>query len=146
MRDHRKIFSLPFPNVQYVSLILCALIATSTTAQEQDQSTVIYDTAYFEQYNPVTLADMIRNIPGGTSILSGGGGPGNNNYRGFGSSDMQVLIDGRRMSGKVNNMTTNLTRIQAAHVERIELIRGNAEGLDIRNEGTIYNVILRAGD
>jgi len=121
-------------------------VATSAAAQEQDQSTVIYDTAYFEQYNPVTLADMIRNIPGGTSILSGGGGSGNNNNRGFGSSDTQVLIDGRRMSGKVNNMTTNLTRIQAAQVERIELIRGNAEGLDIRNEGILYNVILREGE
>lgn len=132
--------------MRFVSLILCVLAVTSAAAQEQDQSTVIYDTTYFEQFNPVTLADMIRNIPGGTSILSGGGGgQGNNNSRGFGSSDTQVLIDGRRMSGKANNMTTNLTRIQAVQVERIELIRGNAEGLDIRNDGTIYNVILREG-
>jgi outer membrane receptor for ferrienterochelin and colicins len=130
--------------MQFVSLILCVLIATSVAAQEQDQSTVIYDRAYFEQFSPVSLGDMIRNIPGGASVLSGGGS-GNNNNRGFGSSDVQVLIDGRRMSGKVNNMTTNLSRVQAAQVERIELIRGNAEGLDIRNEGIIYNVILREG-
>ena len=78
-------------------------------------------------------------------MLGGGGGGGNNNNRGFGSNDVQILIDGRRMSGKANNMTTNLSRIQAAQVERIELIRGNAEGLDIRNEGIIYNVILREG-
>ena len=145
MRDHRKVFSLSFSIVKYVSLLLCALIATSVAAQEQDQSTVIYDAAYFEQFSPVTLGDMIRNIPGSASILSGGGS-GNNNNRGFGSSDVQVLIDGRRMSGKVNNMTTTLARIQAAQVERIELIRGNAEGLDIRNEGIIYNVILREGE
>ncbi len=53
MRDHRKDFSLPFSIIKYVSLILCAPIATPAAAQEQDQSTVIYDTAYFEQFNPV---------------------------------------------------------------------------------------------
>jgi len=129
-----------------VLLILCAFIVNSVAAQEQDQSAVIYDTAYFEQYSPVSLGDMIRNIPGGASILGRGrGGPGGNNTRGFGSSDVQVLIDGRRISGKVNNMSTALARIQAGQVDRIELIRGNAEGLDIRNEGIIYNVILREG-
>ena len=145
MQAHKKSFSPRFSIMRFASLILCVVAVTSASAQEQDQSTVIYDATYFEQYNPVTLADMIRTIPGGTAILSGGGGQGNNNSRGFGSSDTQVLIDGRRMSGKVNNMTTNLTRIQAVQVERIELIRGNAEGLDIRNDGTIFNVILREG-
>lgn len=142
MRNYRKEFKQPFSIPKYVYPILWALIATSATAQEQNQSTVIYDTAYFTQYSPVTLGDMILNIPGGASVLSGGGG----NSRGFGSSDVQVLIDGRRMSGKANNMTTTLARFQAVQVERIELIRGNAEGLDIRNEGIIYNVILREGE
>ena len=86
---------------------------------------------------------MIRNIPGGASVLGSSGG--NNNERGFGANDVQILINGRRMSGKANNMVTNLSRVQAAQVDRIELIRGNAEGLDIRNEGIIYNVILRDG-
>ena len=129
--------------VRSVLLSACALVATSTPAQEQEQSTVIYDAAYFAQFNPVTLEDMIRNIPGGTAVLRSGGG--NNNERGFGANDVQILINGRRMSGKANNMITNLTRVQAAQVERIELIRGNAEGMDIRNEGIIYNVILREG-
>ncbi|MCS5579683.1 MAG: TonB-dependent receptor, partial [Gammaproteobacteria bacterium] len=121
----------------------CILFPVS--AQEQDDSTVIYEASYFTQYNPVTLSDMIRNIPGGQTILRRRGGTGSRNYRGFGSSDAQVLINGRRMSGKINNMSTALARVQAAQVERIELIRGNAEGLDIRNEGIIYNVILQEG-
>ena len=132
------------PAIRSVLLCACALIAIPVSAQEQDQTTFIYDAIYFEQFNPVTLEDMFRNIPGGASVLGGGGG--NNNNRGFGSSDVQILIDGRRMSGKANNMTTNLARVQAAQVERIELLRGNAEGLDIRNEGIIYNVILREGE
>jgi len=119
--------------------------ALNAVAQEQDDSTIIYESSYFAQYNAVTLTDMIRNIPGGEAILRRGGGQGGSNNRGFGASDAQVLINGRRMSGKINNMPTALARIQAAQVERIELIRGNAEGLDIRNEGIIYNVILQEG-
>ncbi len=145
MCDQVNLFSLRPLMAVSTCFIFYLVVANSVIAQEQDQSTVIYDTSYFEQYSPVTLSDMIRNIPGGGSILSGGRGPGGNGNRGFGSSDVQVLIDGRRMSGKVNNMTTSLARIQAVQVERIELIRGNAEGLDIRNEGIIYNVILREG-
>jgi hypothetical protein len=120
----------------------CTLVAASVSAQDLDQSAVVYDATYFEQFNAVTLEDMIRNIPGGTSVLRSGGG---GNERGFGANDVQILIGGRRMSGKANNMITNLSRVQAAQVERIELIRSNAEGLDIRNEGIIYNVILREG-
>lgn len=140
-----NIFSARFLAIRSLALILGAALATGVTAQEQGQSTGIYESTYFEQYGPVILEDMIRNIPGGASTLGGGGGPAGNNNRGFGASDQQVLIDGRRMSGKTNNMSTALARIQAAQVERIELIRENAEGLDIRNEGIIYNVILREG-
>lgn len=145
MGDQNNSFLQSFSGVRCVFLCACAFIATSVPAQDLDQSTVIYDATYFEQFNPVTLEDMIRNIPGGTAVLRGGGGGGNNNNRGFGANDVQILIDGRRMSGKANNMVTNLSRVQAAQVDRIELIRGNAEGLDIRNEGIIYNVILREG-
>ena len=115
----------------------------SLAAQEQEQSTIIYDSIYFGQFNPVSLEDMIRNIPGGVSLLDDLRRQGDN--RGFGSSDVPILIDGRRMSGKANDMTTTLARIQASQVERVELIRGNAKGLDIRNEGILYNVVLRAG-
>ena len=143
MGDQNNALLQPLSVMRVVLLCACAFVAAPISAQDQDQSTVIYDAAYFEQFNPVTLEDMIFNIPGGTAVLRSGGG--NNNERGFGANDVQILINGRRMSGKANNMITNLTRIQAAQVERIELIRGNAEGLDIRNEGIIYNVILREG-
>ena len=124
-------------------LVLAAtLLGSPAFSQEQESSTVIYDTEYFTQFNAVSLADMIRNIPGGLSVLGGNGG-GNNNTRGLGANDTPILIDGRRMAGKSNDMSTMLARILASQVERIELIRGNAQGLDIRNEGIIFNVVLR---
>ena len=112
-------------------------------AQEQENSTVKYGQSYFTQYKPVTLQDMIRNIPGGTTILNSLKHRGSG--RGFGSSGAQILINGKRMSGKSNDMGKNITRIQASQVDYIELIRGNAEGLDIRNEGILINVTLKKG-
>ena len=121
MHDHSHIFPAGCPHINSVSWILwvsilSVSIVTSVAAQEQDQSTVIYDMAYFSQYSPVTLTDMIRNIPGGASILGCRRGSRGNNNRGFGSSDVQVLFDGRRLSGKVNNLSAALPRFQPASV------------------------------
>ena len=145
MSVNKLISSLPFLSSRASFLVLLLGLSLPLTAQEQNVSTVIYESSYFAQYNAVSLTDMIRNIPGGETILRRGGGQRGNNNRGFGAAAAQVLINGRRMSGKINNMSTALARIQATQVERIELIRGNAEGLDIRNEGIIYNVILQEG-
>jgi len=145
MNTNKIISFSPFLSTKAGFLVLLLGLSVPLVAQEQNESTVIYELGYFAQYNAVTLADMIRNIPGGETILRRRGGQRENNNRGFGASAAQVLINGRRMSGKINNMSTALTRIQATQVERIELIRGNAEGLDIRNEGIIYNVILQEG-
>lgn len=116
--------------------------AGAPVAEQPATSTVVYDQAYFLPLAAVTLEDMIRDIPGGIGLLNSLGRGGD---RGFGSDGPPLLIDGRRMTGKSNDIRTRLARIPADQVERIELIRGNAEGLDIRSEGVIYNVILRAG-
>ena len=118
-----------------------AVAQTSGQTSNPAQSTVVYDAAYFAPFAPVTLEDMIRNIPGGASLLNSLRSGGND--RGFGSAGAPLLINGRRMSGKSNDIATQLARIQASQVERIELIRGNAEGLDIRSKGILYNVILK---
>lgn len=110
--------------------------------RQSADSTVVYDQAYFSSLGAVTLEDMIRATPGGIALLNS---LRRGDERGFGSAGPPLLIDGRRMTGKSNDISTRLARIPADQVERIELIRGNAEGLDIRSEGVIYNVILRAG-
>ena len=108
-----------------------------------NDSTIPYVAEFFTEYQPVTLSDMIRYIPGGVTILNGL--RQNRQSRGMGSNGAQILIDGKRMSGKANDISGQLTRIQAGQVARIDLIRGTAEGLDIRNEGILINVILKDG-
>ncbi len=132
----------------FKKFIAAGLVLTLNVAavRGQDDSTVLYELDYFEPYKPVTLEDMIRAIPGGTTVINDlNNQRRNNSKRGFGSSGAQFLINGKRMSGKSNDISKQLARIQVSQVDHIELIRGTAEGLDIQNQGILFNVILKEG-
>jgi len=118
--------------------------ANLATAQEGfedplDDSTITYSADYFEEYSPVSVNDMINIIPGVDLNRRGGG---NNNRRGLGAGENEVLINGQRMTGKSNSARDQLNRISADQVEYIEIIRGSSEELDVRNSGQVVNVVL----
>ena len=131
-------------NALMVILGVCAPQINSV-AQVTSGSTVTYDQAYFSPYKPISLRDMIQQVPGGSGMLKELNNNNNNYARGFGSNGPQILINGKRISGKSNDMDDYLTRILASKVLRIDLIRGNAEGLDVKSKGILYNVILKEG-
>jgi len=115
---------------------------------EQDtsaDSSLVYGREYFEQYRPITALDMLRWIPGVADIVPQDGSSSGSDQRGFGSGGDQVLLNGKRLSGKSNDIAAALARIQAQEVERVEVIRGTASGLDVRSDGLLVNVILRKG-
>ncbi|MEX0903691.1 MAG: TonB-dependent receptor [Pseudohongiellaceae bacterium] len=101
---------------------------------------VIYTGEYFSQYNVITASDQLQRVPGIQDI--GGGGNFNDDQRGFGSSGDQMLINGKRVSGKSNDVGSVLQRIQARQVVQIEVIRGAVPGLDVRSQGRVVNVVL----
>ncbi len=109
-------------------------------------NTVIYDQAFFARYNLTTAEDLLRRIPGVPTILDATTTvQPQPQQRGFGSTGSQVLLGGRRFPGKTNEIATNLRRIPAANVARVELIRGSASGIDVQSEGVVVNVVLRDG-
>ena len=107
------------------------------TVCADDACTVTYDPGFFALYAPVTALDMIRNLPG--FVLDNGGGS-----RGFGGAAGNVLIDGKRVSTKSESSSDLLSRIPAAEVERVLLIRGRAGGLDLPGQSVVVNVVRRA--
>ena len=134
--------------------LVCTTNAAQTTTTSGDASIVTYEQEFFSQYNPVTLLDMLQRVPGVPEILNrnrqqrGGGGRGgaqNQGERGFGSGGDQILIDGKRLAGKANNIDDAMERISASQVDRIELIRGAAEGLDVQSQGLVINIVLAEG-
>lgn len=136
-------------------LLLTAMQANPVMAQEtpvtDENSTVIYSAAYFQQYQPFTASDMLDRIPGINvarqigSNSGGSGGPGSSqgsDRRGLGLGGDQVLINGRRIAGKENEGNSQLSRIPANQVERIEIIRGTSGDLDVRGGAQVINIVL----
>lgn len=106
-------------------------------------STAVYSAAWFARYEVLTATDMLRRIPGARAVLDAAGDT--ESERGFGSGGDQILINGRRIAGKSNEIVAVLGRIQASLVERIELIRGISPDIEVRSDGLIVNIVLRDG-
>ncbi|WP_438994569.1 TonB-dependent receptor plug domain-containing protein [Pseudemcibacter sp.] len=146
-------------NTRNLSIILLStvfsfsLASAQETSNDSEAATVSYNADFFTEYAPVTLVDMLQRVPGVQEILnrnrqqrnSGGGGASSRGARGFGSGGDQILIDGKRLAGKSNNIDDTLGRISAEQVERIELIRGASSGLDVQSQGLVVNIILKEG-
>lgn len=131
--------------------ILAGLLGTETASAQQADAIeagvgvtltdagnrIIYSPEYFTPYNVVTARDQLERIPGLQDIFDGG-----DEQRGFGNSGDQVLINGKRLAGKTNDIGSAMDRIQARQVIRIEVIRGTVAGLDVRSQGRVVNVVL----
>ena len=95
-----------------------------------------YTPADFARFAPRTALDMLRQVPGFAI-------QGASSERGLGQASGNVLINGQRISGKSNDAVTELGRISASSVVRIEIVDGatlNIAGLT----GQVANVIAKA--
>lgn len=130
--------------VSMVFLVSCGMIGSIYGQIEpsiDENSTVTYPASFFDQYQPYSVNDMLIRIPGINSALGGNGSRGGNR-RGLGAGGDQVLINGRRIAGKGNEGSQQLSRIPASEVEYIEIIRGTSGDLDVRGGTQIVNIVL----
>lgn len=98
------------------------------------QSARSYTPADFARFAPRTALDMLNNVPG-FSIDSG-----DTDRRGLGEATSNVLINGERFTGRSTDIQTELGRISAANVTRIDIADGatfNISGLT----GQVANII-----
>jgi len=127
------------------SAVALALAAMPVTAQESaaprpatsassGQQVLIFEPAFFADQTPNTALDMVNRIPG--FGLDDGDG-----RRGFEGAVGNVLINGSRPASKNDLGSSVLGRTLAARVERIELIRGGAPGIDMQGYPVVVNVI-----
>ena len=82
---------------------------------------------------------MVNRVPG-FSIDNGSGA------RGFEGAVGNVLINNNRPASKNDSGSNVLGRTLANQVERIELIRGGAPGIDMQGYSVVVNVILKTTD
>ena len=112
-------------------------VSRAPAVDAAQQGVLVFEPAFFAGSSPNTALDMIARLPGF------GLDTGNTGTRGFAGAAGNVLIDGDRPSSKSDSLDQILTRISAASVERIELIRGGAPGIDMQGRSVIANVVLK---
>jgi len=112
---------------------------SSTEASREDVSTTrTFTPENFERFAPRNSLDMLNQVPG-FSVRSEDQG------RGFGQVNTNVLINGQRLSSKSQGVFDQLRRVTAANVERIEIVDGAS--LDIPGlSGRVANVITSGGE
>lgn len=99
---------------------------------------LVFTPDFFAAQRPNTAEDMVDRVPGFT-VNDGSGA------RGFEGAVGNVLINGDRPASKNDTSSNVLSRIPANRVERIELIRGGAPGVDMQGYGVVVNVVLKKG-
>jgi outer membrane receptor protein involved in Fe transport len=115
--------------------LMQAAVAAAPVAEAQ-QGVTSYGPEFFAAQQPSTAVDMLNRIPGFT--LDNGA-----SVRGFEGAAGNVLIDGQRPASKTDSLQDILFRVPANKVERIDVIRGGAPGIDMQGKTVLANVVLK---
>ena len=105
-------------------------------ADPSQQGVLVFTPDFFADQRPNTALDMVNRIPG-FSVQDGDGS------RGFEGAVGNILINGARPASKNDAGSNVLGRTPVTQVERIELIRGGAPGIDMQGYSVVVNVITR---
>ena len=105
-------------------------------ADASQQGVLVFTPDFFADQRPNTALDMVGRVPG-FSVQDGDGS------RGFEGAVGNILINGSRPASKNDTGSSVLSRTLVAQVERIELIRGGAPGIDMQGYSVVVNVITR---
>jgi hypothetical protein len=132
---------LPFARRLALTVALLQLPPFATAQDSAPASTTgitrSFTPADFARFAPRNALDMLRQVPGFVireEIVE----------RGLGQATGNVLLNGQRLSGKSDDVLTQLGRIPAGNVVRIELRDGAT--LDIPGlSGQVANVVTAAG-
>jgi hypothetical protein len=124
-----------------VAILFCSaspiLAQTPPAAPAAPEGRRTYVAADFARFAPQNALDMLRNVPGFVIREA-------SVERGLGTATGNVLVNGRRISGKSNDVITELSQIPAGNVLSIEIL--DAASLNIPGlAGQVANVIVKAG-
>ncbi|MBL8774230.1 MAG: TonB-dependent receptor [Phenylobacterium sp.] len=101
-----------------------------------ERGLIAYPPSFFAEIRPVSAYDMVVRLPGFTFDKG-------STIRGLEGSGGNVLIDGHPPLAKNDSLEDILRRIPATSVERVEVIRGGAPGIDMEGRTVVANVVRR---
>lgn len=109
-------------------------VPTEAGTQRRD----VYTPADFARFAPRNALDMLNQVPGFTIVSEDQG-------RGLGQANANVLINGERVASKSDTVFNVLARINASRVERIEILDGATLGIPGLS-GQVANIVAKGGD
>ena len=119
-------------------LTLLVLAQAAVAAAPAQTGVTSYPAAYFANLQTANASEMLNRLPG-FQLDTG------NSSRGFEGSAGNVLIDSQRPASKTDSLDEILRRIPIGLVERIDVIRGGAPGIDMQSKAILANVIRKKG-
>jgi len=121
-----------------MTLLLVLAQAAVVVAAPAQNGVISYPASYFAALQSQNANEMLGHLPGFT--LDSG-----NSSRGYEGSAGNVLIDGQRPASKTDSLDEILKRMPIGVVERIDLIRGGAPGIDMQGKTVLANIIRKKG-
>jgi outer membrane receptor for ferrienterochelin and colicins len=103
-----------------------------------------YDLEYFQRFEPVSVGEMLKRVPGVTftsDVLEFDGV----SMRGLPPGYTQILINGRRAPGGESDRSFFVDRIPAELVERVEIIRSPRADEPSDGMAGSLNIVLKEG-
>jgi outer membrane receptor protein involved in Fe transport len=122
--------------IQFLCMAAVAALLCMPCNAAESVAVTVYPASFFADQRPNTALDMVQRLPG----FSFDGG---NDARGFAGTAGNVVIDGQRPTSKTDDLQSILGRIPAGNVERVELIRGGAPGIDMQGQTVVANVVRK---
>ncbi len=110
-----------------------------------------YDVEYFQRFEPNTLRDMLKRVPGiiSDSLFSSDGGDleaDSVKFRGLKGAAGQILINGRRVPGVTDDNALSLSSLPAGIIQEVQIIRGATAKYANEGTGLTINIILKDGE
>ncbi|UTP39069.1 TonB-dependent receptor [Phenylobacterium sp. LH3H17] len=104
----------------------------------QTEGVIRYPPEFFAASLAANAWEMLLRLPGFT--LDTG-----DTIRGFEGGGGNALVDGQRPTSKTDPLDELLRRIPTGQIERVELIRGGAPGIDMQGRSVVANIVKKQG-
>ena len=124
--------------ILFLALAQAAAPAAVAAPAQAEQGVTSYSAAFLAAHQPANAWEAVGFIPG-FSLDTG------NSVRGFEGAAGNVIIDGQRPATKTDDLQSILQRIPFSQIERIDVIRGGAPGIDMQGKTVLANVIRKKG-
>ena len=103
---------------------------------------LIYDTDYFQRFEPLTAGDALKRVPSVTflsDVIESDGA----RLRGLDPGYTQILINGDKVPGSNADRSFFMDRIPAELIDRVEIVRSNSARRPADAMAGTLNIVLR---